>query len=55
MPMITDEMASTCFKYLDCDVPAGMTLEEYRRRRARQPRPGLFARLRLRRRRRTHS
>jgi hypothetical protein len=52
MPMITDEMTSTCFKYLDCDVPAGMTLEEYRRRRVRRPRVGLLARLRLRRRRR---
>jgi hypothetical protein len=41
-------MPSSCFNYLDCDVPAGMTLEEYRRRRARLARPGLLTRLRSR-------
>ena len=30
------------------DVPEGMTLDEYRRRRATPPRPGLLARLRRR-------
>jgi hypothetical protein len=41
------EMTSNGFKYVDCDVPAGMTLEEFRRRKVRPARPGLIARLRL--------
>jgi hypothetical protein len=35
------------FKYVDCDVPDGMTLDEYRRRRVRPGRPGLVARMRF--------
>jgi hypothetical protein len=40
------EMTSTSFHYVDCDVPAGMTLDEYRRRRVRPSRLGLMAWLR---------
>jgi hypothetical protein len=46
--MITIEMTSDCFQYVSCDVPAGLTLDEYRRRRVRPARRGLFARLRFR-------
>jgi hypothetical protein len=42
-------MTSTCFNYVDCDVPTGMTLDEFRRRRVRPERPGLIARMRFRR------
>ena len=42
-------MPSSCFKYVSCDVPAGKTLDEYRRRRARRRRRGLLARLHARR------
>jgi hypothetical protein len=43
-----DAMSSTCFKYVNCDVPADETLDEYRRRRVRPARRGLLFRLRLR-------
>jgi hypothetical protein len=46
--MIGSTMRSTCFKYVSCDVPAGKTLDEYRRRRVRPRRRGLLARLRRR-------
>ena len=46
-PMIGVEMTSSCFKYVNCDVPAGMTLDEFRRRRVRPERPGLLARMRF--------
>jgi hypothetical protein len=54
LPMITVEMTPSCFQYVSCDVPAGETLDEYRRRRrrVRPPRGGLMARLRSRARRR---
>jgi hypothetical protein len=52
LPMITVEMTTSCFKYVSCDVPAGETLDEYRRRRVRPQRRGLMARLRSRARRR---
>jgi hypothetical protein len=42
--MMDTEMTSTCFNYVDCDVPAGMTLDEFRRRRVRPERPRLIAR-----------
>jgi len=45
--MIGVEMTSSCFKYVNCDVPAGMTLDEFRRRRVRPERPGLLARMRF--------
>jgi hypothetical protein len=42
--MIQVEMISSSFHYVDCDVPAGMTIEEYRRRRIRPAhRAGLMA------------
>jgi hypothetical protein len=41
-------MTTTCFKYVSCDVPAGQTLDEHRRRRVRPRRRGLLARLRSR-------
>ena len=47
-------MPSSCFKYVSCDVPAGKTLDEYRRRRVRPQRRGLLARLRARTRTRSH-
>jgi len=50
--MIGLEMTTSCFKYVNCDVPAGETLDEYRRRRVRPHRRGLLARLRSRARRR---
>jgi hypothetical protein len=52
LSMITVEMTTSCFKYVSCDVPAGETLDEYRRRRVRPQRRGLMARLRSRARRR---
>jgi hypothetical protein len=52
LSMITAEMTTSCFKYVSCDVPAGETLDEYRRRRVRPQRRGLMARLRSRARRR---
>ena len=52
LPMITIEMTTSCFEYVSCDVPAGETLDEYRRRRVRPQRRGLMARLRSRARRR---
>jgi len=45
--MIEQAMASSSFEYVNCDVPAGKTLDEYRRRRVRPHRRGLLARLRL--------
>jgi hypothetical protein len=48
LPMITVEMTTSCFKYESCDVPAGETLDDYRRRRVRPIRRGLLARLRFR-------
>ena len=33
------------FAYEACDIPAGMTIREYRSRRARHRKPGRFARL----------
>jgi hypothetical protein len=47
--MIEGAMPSSCFKYVNCDVPAGKTLDEYRRRRVRRRRRGLLARVRARR------
>ena len=39
-------MTSHSFNYVDCDVPEGMTLDEYRRRHAPPARRGFFAWLR---------
>jgi hypothetical protein len=39
-------MTSHSFNYVECDVPEGMTLDEYRCRRARPARRGLVAWLR---------
>jgi hypothetical protein len=33
------------FAYEACDIPAGMTIREYRAQRARRRKPGRFARL----------
>jgi hypothetical protein len=32
--MPTDELT---FQYIECDIPVGMTIDEYRRRRPRTP------------------
>jgi hypothetical protein len=50
--IIAHEMTNSSFKYVSCDVPAGQTLAEHRRRRTRPRRRGLLARLRRRTRRR---
>ena len=42
----TEDMTSTPLVYVDCDVPEGMTLDEYRRRKVRPVRRGLRSRLR---------
>jgi hypothetical protein len=47
--MIEGAMPSSCFKYVSSDVPAGKTLDEYRRHRVRRRRRSLLARLRARR------
>jgi hypothetical protein len=46
--IIAHEMTNSSFKYVSCDVPAGQTLAEHRRRRTRPRRRGLLARLRRR-------
>ncbi len=41
-------MESAAFDYIECSIPEGMTIDEYRRSRPRPPRRGLAALLRRR-------
>jgi hypothetical protein len=36
-PMSSTPLPSTAFMYVDCDVPAGMTLDTWRRRPSEKP------------------